>query len=114
MHGQRVEARRSVKVPVRPLDEFTAGVERVGVLKLDVQGFEEEVLRGASETLARTSCVLLEVLYESYYEGDAPFDTLHRIMVDKGFRTYAISAPAVSPTGQHLWSDVAYVRRGAP
>jgi FkbM family methyltransferase len=42
----------SVVVPMRTLDELL-GERRVSVMKLDVEGFELEVLRGATRTLAR-------------------------------------------------------------
>jgi FkbM family methyltransferase len=51
-------------VPVTTLDHFAAarGVERVGLLKVDVEGFEPEVLRGARGLLERRAIDL--VLFE--------------------------------------------------
>lgn len=60
-----LEARRSVPidrvhVPMSRLDDF--GLEDVGFVKVDVEGHEEAVLRGAEETLARCRPnVLVEV-----------------------------------------------------
>ena len=48
---------RNIKVPVRRLDAY--GFTGVGFAKIDVEGHEIEVLRGAEETLAREKPVLL-------------------------------------------------------
>jgi FkbM family methyltransferase len=62
-----------LKVPVRRLDELAAewrGRTRQ-LLKLDVQGFELQVLRGASETLRHCACVYVECSELPLYEGQA-------------------------------------------
>lgn len=40
-------------VPAAPLDELVAGLDRVDVIKIDVEGAESRVLRGAAATLER-------------------------------------------------------------
>ena len=47
--------RETVRVPVRTLDSLVAelGLERVDFIKVDVEGMEPEVLRGARETIRR-------------------------------------------------------------
>mgnify|MGYP002408841942 CR=1 FL=1 len=46
----------SVSVPVTTIDSF--GYDDVGFMKIDVEGFEEEVLHGASETIARCNPIM--------------------------------------------------------
>lgn len=41
----------TIRVPVTTIDSF--GWDDVGFMKIDVEGFEEEVLRGATETIKR-------------------------------------------------------------
>ena len=57
----------------------------VRLLKIDVQGHELPVLRGAARTLKVTASVMLEVLFTSLYEGDATFGTLDEFMREAGF-----------------------------
>lgn len=46
----------SIEVPVRTLDSFN--FDNVGLIKLDVEGYEERVLRGGQETIARCRPIL--------------------------------------------------------
>jgi FkbM family methyltransferase len=105
-------ALREVNVPVRRLDDYTRDIDRIGIFKLDVQGFESQVVAGGERTLAKTDCMIIEVNYESHYEGDTTFDGTHRLLADRGFRVYAISAPWFSEDGHPMWADAVYVRNG--
>ena len=59
-------------VPIVPLDQIMADYPgRVG-LKIDTEGFELEVLQGASETLRRTDFVIVELSVTKRFEGVAP------------------------------------------
>ncbi|SDL82767.1 FkbM family methyltransferase [Streptomyces wuyuanensis] len=81
-------------------------------VKLDVQGYEEAVLRGA-EDLARRCCGLqLEASCVPLYEGGP---LLHQVM-DTAQRRYGLTLMAVVPgftdrrTGQMLQCDVVFLR----
>ena len=47
----------SYRVPIRRLDDFR--IDKVGFLKIDVEGFESEVIEGASTTLRRDRPTIL-------------------------------------------------------
>lgn len=55
------DASDTVLVPVARLDDVTADLPAVQLLKVDVEGFEVEVLKGAPNLLRRTSLLLVEV-----------------------------------------------------
>lgn len=65
-HGTRVEEHR-VTVPLRRLDEF--GLADLTAIKLDAEGAEYEVLRGARETLLRCRPVLSIEIEERHRAG---------------------------------------------
>jgi FkbM family methyltransferase len=100
----------TVEVPTVTLDEL-AGEERIAVVKLDVQGAELEVLRGAGHALANTRAVLMEVTFVSHYHDDAGFQALNRRMLDAGFDLVSISEPGRTASGETTWADACYARR---
>jgi FkbM family methyltransferase len=98
----------TVQVETTTVDALV-GDEPVGLLKVDVQGAEAEVLAGARRTLARTAAVMLEATFVNHYEGDATFPALHALMTEAGFALTGISEPARSPRGAMLTADACYV-----
>lgn len=71
------------------LDTLLAG-QTVDFLKLDVQGFELEVLAGAEETLANAQAVLLEVSLIAINEGAPIMSDVVAFMKDRGFEVQDI------------------------
>ena len=64
------------RAELRSLDSF--GFERVSVLKIDVEGYENEVLIGASDTIRRNRpVILIEII------GDAPYETASPEVIDR-------------------------------
>jgi FkbM family methyltransferase len=64
-----------ITVPLRRLDTVLAGstLARPALLKIDVQGFELDVLRGAEATLGQVDAVLVEVAFDPLYAGQPPY-----------------------------------------
>ncbi len=54
---EATESHPGVRVPCVPVDEMV-GDEKVGLLKIDVEGFERKVLEGAASTLAHSRPLL--------------------------------------------------------
>jgi FkbM family methyltransferase len=81
--------RRSVEVPIHRLDTIvpTLGIRGpIDYMKIDVQGYEDRVIRGACQTLARTRCVMVEANFNAVYEGACLIDTLCHLLNSHGFR----------------------------
>jgi FkbM family methyltransferase len=78
------------RVPVHRLDDYDLGA--VHLLKIDVQGFEIEVLEGATKTLARTDYVFVEAAIRPLYHGAPRFTTVHDWLDVHGFHLMAMRA----------------------
>ncbi len=72
-----------LSVPVRRIDDFTNGFERCALIKIDVEGMEEPVLRGASSLINRTRPFI-------YSEAASPhnFNLLKQVAVEHGYRMH--------------------------
>lgn len=105
------EIKEKLTVSVVTLDETLPADAEIGLLKVDVQGFEMEVFRGAEQTLARSRAVLLEVNYVQHYEGGATFDVMFEFLRERGFRIHGISAPYGGGPEGPLWADAMFVKQ---
>jgi len=82
-----MEESGELEVPVRRLDVCLAGpLARPSLLKIDVQGYELEVLKGATGLLSWVDAVYVEVSYVELYEGQALHEEVERFLIDAGFR----------------------------
>lgn len=77
----------AVEVPVRRLDDLvTLDDLRAPLLaKLDVQGYELEVLRGAEATLRHVDALVVELSFERHYEGQPLFTEVLAYLSEQGF-----------------------------
>lgn len=77
----------TIQVKISTLDKIFADVELLSpvLLKLDLQGYEAQALRGAAETLKRVDYVVLEASFKPMYEGEMLFMDVVRLMEGCGF-----------------------------
>lgn len=79
----------SIEVPVSTLDATVSNekITTIDLLKIDTQGFDLEVLRGADKSLAAglVKHVLVELNYSRLYEGQASAAAIHAFLSDRGF-----------------------------
>lgn len=102
-----------VTVPLARLDDYLTRMELRGpvLLKIDVQGAEDQVLRGAEQTLAQVDYVMTEVSYRPLYEGQVLFDGMYRLLSERGFHYAGSLESLLSPEdGSILQSDALFVR----
>lgn len=84
-----VNATSSVAVEVTTLDAFTAaaGLSHIDVLKIDVEGWELEVLKGADGLIAANNVVfvVVETAFSAGEQSMQQFSSLHVDMEKRGF-----------------------------
>ncbi len=107
IYGDLFAEEKTIAVKVEPLDEILRDYEKISLLKIDVQGYERELLLGAVETLRKTDYVLVEVNFVSHYQNDIQFPELDRIMSSHGFMLANLSQPFIKQE-RVLWADALY------
>lgn len=73
--------------------------------KMDVQGYELQVLAGGEATLARSTLVQLEMSLLPLYETAPSYREILDFMAQHGFRLVGIEPGFASPTGALLQAD---------
>jgi FkbM family methyltransferase len=103
------------KLPVRvgTLDALLKVCEigdRIDLLKMDVQGGELNLLKGAKESLPKISNIWCEVSFEEIYENAAIFRDVYDFLASAGFGVKAISDCERGKDGNLVWVDVLFSR----
>lgn len=109
---QTARTRQEVNVAVRRLDDLIdpAALAAEVLIKIDVQGLEDKVIRGGEAVFRRAKFVLIEMSFVPMYDGQPLFEEVHELLVNLGFRFGGIKNQIESPkTGQPLFMHCLYV-----
>lgn len=97
------------------VDEYCQRLSiRPDFLKLDVQGYELEILKGSGRTLAGVEVVLAEVNHIAIYESVPLADELIGWLAERGYALHDICNLMPRPLDGALWqSDMLFVRHSS-
>lgn len=101
----QIEFNTKEKISVKKLDDLEFTKEYYNMLYMDVQGFELNVLKGATETLKNIDYVFTEVNRDELYEGCAMVEQLDEFLSD------FIRVETNWEGG--TWGDAFYIRKKA-
>jgi FkbM family methyltransferase len=116
--GDNVVSRRET-IDVRTLDEILEGL-RVATslskiyLKLDTQGYDLEVLRGASQALASVAAVQTELSFVPLYKGMVPWQQMVAEITGRGFDLSGFFPVTVDDRQRLIEADAVYIRQEPP
>ena len=80
----------TIKIKVTTLDNYFEAYKEILLIKLDVQGAELSILRGANETLKKTKLVLTEVSITDLYHGACLYFDLDSFLRSNHFNIHTI------------------------
>lgn len=104
----------AVTVPLARLDDVLPvdALERDILIKIDVQGVEDRVIRGGQAIFSVASVVLIEMSFVPFYVGQPLFEEVHRLLEACGLRMAGFKNQINDPgTGRPLFAHCLYVRR---
>jgi FkbM family methyltransferase len=104
---------RVISIDVTTLDDALAGVPLTpGVLvKIDVQGYEDRVIRGASRTLRATDAAIIEIDLDSLYDGQASFSNIVVALEACGLSYAGALNQTLDRDGHVIFFDAVFLRR---
>jgi FkbM family methyltransferase len=95
------------------IDDFLSkNQEEIGIMKIDVQGYEMDVLKGAETTLKRTDLVVLEANNHQGYSGSAKYYDIDGFLREHDFTLFDI-LPSIVENGKLKEWDMIYMNNSA-
>ena len=103
----------TVNVLVAPLDSFVSDAEIVGsaLLKLDVQGFELDALRGCESLIQRFDWIYCECSFVELYSGQKLAADVIEWLSNNGFRIIGMYNPSYDAGGKAIQGDFLFKRK---
>lgn len=112
LSGVRLGTPTIIQCRARTLDEIavTINLNRVDLLKLDVQGAEDLVLHGSREVLKRTAMIWTEVSFKPLYDDSSTFPDIYAFLTDMEFKLFELEPGFRGPDGELLQGDALFCR----
>lgn len=110
--GVRMETAETLEVEATTVDAFCAreNLDRIHILKMDVQGYEAPVIAGASQMLScgRINLVYTEVTFLEIYAGQTRLVDLQAQLDRSGYSLFGFYN-VVMKHGRPAWCDAIFV-----
>jgi len=109
-----LETLETIKVELTTIDSFvnTCDIKNIDILKMDVQGAEYMVIKGAKETLKKgiVKIIYTEIITLPTYEGQLDFDEMINLMKSVGFKLYHFYNPLLTKEGELAQVDAIFIK----
>jgi FkbM family methyltransferase len=107
--GTNGHVRRIIEINLRTLNSFNSVIDlkRLSFIKIDVQGFEPMVLKGAIDILKLSNPILLVEFSSSHYaEGGSSTEDFYNIYNELGFKSYKIPHEVQTSTDALVYEEI--------
>ncbi len=113
-HYQGTDAKGSIEVAAAPLVDFLSPdqVRGAALLKIDVQGFELEVLKSSIDLLGKFAAVYVEVSFLPLYSGQALAHQVIDFLREQGFAVAGVANLSLDSEGTALQVDMLFLPAG--
>ncbi len=105
----------AVSVKLTTLDKFVSTLPEPPakelLIKVDVQGYEDRVIKGGRNTFKRAEACILEICLEQLYESQAGFNDILLHLDSLGFRYAGNLEQTFGNDGQVIYIDAVFLRK---
>lgn len=102
-----------VKVRIEQLDNFQNQIEITDplLIKIDVQGYEELVIRGGEKIIKQAKVIIIETSFQPLYEGQCLFKEIYSYLDKLGFAYHGVIYQLSSPNDERiLQADCIFIK----
>jgi len=120
-----VKLKNITQIDTVSLDHFVLEnkIEKIDLIKIDIQGGELDVFKGGKNTLKNTLFIISEVEFNTLYINQPLFGDVHNFLIKENFmfnKFLGLDGRTIKPTiinnnmdfagTQHMWSDAIFVK----
>ena len=102
-----------VEINIDLLDNIIkpSDIERPSLMKIDVQGYEDQVINGSTNTLKNIDIIICEMSYLELYKNQILFDKLYETFISLGFSYHGNLEQLHSPIDNEiLQGDAIFIK----
>lgn len=95
-------------ITVKRLDDVASelGDLKNCLIKIDVQGFEDRVIKGGRETLKKADLIVIETTFQELYKGQLLFNGIYNLLAELGFEFKGNISQSLNPKdGSILYAE---------
>jgi FkbM family methyltransferase len=108
------ERESPVSVNVCPLDKILAdrkvAIQSEVLIKLDVQGYEDRVIKGAPVTFASARACITEIDFDPLYDGQCTFREVWKLLDQLGYRYAGNFDQTYAKDGHVVFADAMFIK----
>lgn len=108
-HGDNARIEKSIEVSLVRLDEILGNVENIDLIKLDLQGYELDALRGCEKLFHRIKIITTEIEFVALYDKQPLFTDIDDYLRKQNFRLLNLYELWTHPDGQLTSGDAVYL-----
>lgn len=105
----------AIETPVETIDQFCTreGIDYIDILKIDAQGEDLRILRGAESTLTqdKIGIIVVELYFVPVYQSQGEPHEIIQYLIDKGFANITYLCHDIDRSGKLLCVDAIFERK---
>ena len=104
----------TVTVDIKTLDKVFENIDlkKNTLIKMDVQGFEDEVIKGGLEVIKKAKVLVIECSLQTTYEAEPMFDGIYKLLHPMGFEYRGSLKQSIRKDDQSfLQTDCVFIKK---